>query len=59
LCAFDGAFVAKRGSSRPRYRISAADVAAFDKKRRTDKQPAAPRKRRKKKDAGVIEYFKE
>jgi excisionase family DNA binding protein len=49
--------VAKQGSTRPRYRISEDDLREFDKKRRVHKRAKVSRKRRKKADDDMIEFF--
>lgn len=48
--------VSTRRGKRPRYQISAADVAVFETKRRVVPPPVVKRSRRKK-DDGIIKYF--
>ena len=43
------------GTNRPRYRISHADLAAFEAGRAV--QPPAPRVRRRRADPNVIQFF--
>jgi excisionase family DNA binding protein len=43
------------GSSRPRYRISPADLATFEASRAV--QPPAPRVRRRRTDPNVVQFF--
>ena len=45
------------GSGRPRYRISAEDLAKFQRTRQNVKPPPRP-PRRPRKDPNVIEFFK-
>ncbi|MFZ1933477.1 MAG: helix-turn-helix domain-containing protein [Thermoguttaceae bacterium] len=50
-----GAVNVGNGSSRPRYRISPADLALFEAARAV--QPPSPRMRRRRADPNVIEFF--
>jgi hypothetical protein len=43
------------GDSRPRYRITPADLAVFEASRAV--QPPAPRVRRRRADPGVTQFF--
>jgi hypothetical protein len=43
------------GAKRPRYRISPADLAAFEASRCV--QPPAPRVRRRRADPGIVQFF--
>jgi hypothetical protein len=49
--------VARRGATRPRFRIDPTDLAAFLAARRPDAPLAVKPTRRRKQTAGVIEFY--
>jgi len=49
--------VARKANGRPRYRIDPIDLAAFEQRRRVRPQASAVRRRRKRTNDNVINFF--